>query len=125
LICLENTPDNHSTYLIINLNLSKLFSEILKRGRKGVISILETRLLLRSLIYIPFLNDFESIQILKDLTNCFENHWYSRKDTWNCKSIITELKKLQKYVVLDYTLSGSIIIYDDDYIQWNLNMIPS
>ena len=51
-----------------------------------------------------------------------ENHWYSITKTWNCKSITTELKKLQKFVINEYKISGSIIIYDDYYIQWDLNV---
>ena len=94
----------------------------MKEGKNGVIPILETRLLLHSLIYIPFINENEGTQILKDLTNCMENHWYSLKNTWNCKSIITELKKLQRFVLNDFIISGSIVIYDDDFIQWDLNV---
>ena len=59
IICLENIIDKKSTYYVIDLNLSKLVKQILKKGKNGVIPILETRLLLHSFIYIPFSNENE------------------------------------------------------------------
>jgi hypothetical protein len=44
-------------------------------------SILETRILLHVLIDIPLLDQHKGTQILKDLINCIENHWYSPNDT--------------------------------------------
>ena len=42
------------------------------------------------------------------------------------KDTINTFKKIKidgiSAVVGDYLISGSIIIYDDDYIQWNLNV---
>lgn len=104
------------------MNLSKLIKQILKEGKHGIIPILETRILLHSFLDIPFLKENEGTQILKDLTNCMENHWYSLKDTWNCKSLISGIRKLYRLVLYDYIVSGSLIIYDDDYIYWDLKI---
>ncbi|MFX0000975.1 MAG: hypothetical protein ACFE9Q_12305 [Candidatus Hodarchaeota archaeon] len=122
LVFLENIIDIRANYYVINLKLSKLFKEILKDGKNGIIPILETKMLLHSLINVPFRIENKGLQILKDLTNCMENHWYSSKNTWNCKSIFIQLKKLQNFVLNDYLISGSIVIYNDDYIQWDLNI---
>lgn len=122
LICLENITNTQSTYFIIDLKLSKLFKEILKNCKNGIIPILETRLLLHTLINVPFSNEFEGAQILKDLTNCMENHWYSLKDTWNYKTIISKLRKLHKFVLYDYLLNGSLIMYNDEYIGWDVKI---
>ena len=102
--------------------MSKLVKQILKEGKKGAIPILETRLLLHSFIDIPFLNENEGTQILKDLTNCMENHWYSLNDIWNFKSLISGIRKLHRLILYDYTISGSLIIYADDYIYWDLKI---
>ena len=120
LICLENITDTQSTYLINNIKLSRLFNDILKEGRNGKIPILETRILLHSFTRVTFVNEREAKQILMDLTNCFENKWYSLQNVWNHKTIIKELKTLQRFIFNDYLLSGSIIIFDDDYIKWDL-----
>jgi hypothetical protein len=120
LICLENITNTQSTYFIIDLKLTKLFKEILKNCKNGIIPILETRLLLHTLINTPFSNEFEGTQMLKDLTNCMENHWYSLKDTWNYKTIISKLRKLRKFVLYDYLISGFLIMYSDDYIYWEI-----
>lgn len=122
LICLENIVNTQSTYLIIGLKLSKLFKEILKIKKKEVIPALETRLLLQILTNIHFSNEKKGTQILKDLTNCFENHWYSLQDTWNNKTIISEVKTLNKLTLCDYEINGSLIIYNDEYIHWDLKI---
>ncbi|MFX0004912.1 MAG: hypothetical protein ACFE9C_08365 [Candidatus Hodarchaeota archaeon] len=85
-----------------------------------MIPILETRILLHTLINIPFLNENEGTLILKDLANCIENNWYSKEDTWNYKIIINELKRLQKLILYDYLIYGSLVVYNDNYIKWEL-----
>lgn len=122
LVCLENVVNTHSTYFIIDLKLSKLFQEILKDGKRGVIPILETRVLLRTLLDIPFLEDNEGTLILKDLTNCMENHWYSLRNTWNCKTIVKGIAKLRKLISYDYLIYGSLVIHNDDHIKWDLSV---
>lgn len=116
--CLKSIFENQSTYFILDLRLSKLFNEILRESEKGTIPILETRLLLRVLIDIPFLEKEKGMPILKDLTNCIENHWYSKQDEWNCKTILKQLKTLQNLIVDDYLIYGSFIIYSDNYVEW-------
>ncbi|MFX0040933.1 MAG: hypothetical protein ACFFCY_16630 [Promethearchaeota archaeon] len=96
-----------------------MFNEILKQGKKGIIPIIETRMLLHTLISIPFLNENRGTLILKDLMNCMENNWYSIEDTWNCKSIVNGLKRIQKLILYDYLIYGSFIIYSNDFIKWD------
>ncbi len=122
MICLEKILKKQSTYFIINLKLTKLFKEIFKRSKIGLIPILETRILLRVLIDIPFLNEEMGIQILKDLTNCIINHWYTQKCLWNAKSILSGIRKLKKLIPFDYDINGSFIKYNDDYFYWDLEV---
>ncbi|MFW9972353.1 MAG: hypothetical protein ACFFDF_19360, partial [Candidatus Odinarchaeota archaeon] len=118
-LCLKSIFKEQTTYFIINLKLSKLFNDILREAEKGKIPLLETRLLLHTLIDTPFLKKDKGTQILKDVTNCIENHWYSIEDTWNYKVILKQLKTLQKLIVSEFLIYGSFTIYNDDYIEWN------
>ena len=77
---------------------------------------------MRTLLDIPFSDDNEGTQILKDLTNCMENHWYTLRNTWNCKTIVKLITKLRKLVSYDYLIYGSLVIHNDDHIQWDLSV---
>ncbi|MFX1391070.1 MAG: hypothetical protein ACFE9Z_13480 [Promethearchaeota archaeon] len=122
LICLQNIVEIESTFFIIDLKLSKLFKEILTKRIHGLIPTLEVRILFQVLIKISFTNEDLGRQILKDLTNCLVNHWYSENNLVNAKSIIAGIKKFQKLVLFNYKINGSFIKYDDDYILWDLKV---
>jgi hypothetical protein len=77
---------------------------------------------LQTLVNVPFLNEERGNQILKDLTNCIVNHWYSHKSLWNGKVIIERIEELKELVISDYMISGSFVLNSDDYISWNLEI---
>jgi hypothetical protein len=111
-----------STFFIIDLKLSKLFREILRKSKLVLIPFLETRILLHLLIDIPFLDEEKGNQTLKDLTNCIVNQWYTQNYNWNAKTIISGIKELRKLVLFDYKINGSFVKFNDGVIKWDLKV---
>ena len=119
----KSTTDNielQATYTILNLKISKLFDDVLKELEKGILPILETRILLHCLRNIPFSNEIQGINLLDALVVCMEKELYATHLKWNCKVILKNIMRLQKLVLYDYDINGSLIAYDDGEIFWDV-----
>ena len=126
LVCIEMVKSStanielQATYSIVNLKVSKLFKDVLKELERGVLPILETRVLLYALRNEPFSNEINGINLLDELTVCMEKQLYATHSKWNCRIILKDLKKLQNLVLYEYEINGSLIVYDDGEIFWDL-----
>ena len=126
LVCIEMIKsltaniELQATYSIINLKVSKLFRDVLKELERGILPILETRVLLYALKNEPFSNELKGINLLDALTVCMEKQLYTTHPKWNCNVILRDLKKLKKLVLYEYEINGSLIAYDDGEIFWDL-----
>ena len=76
LVCIESIEDLQATYTILEVKMSKIFEEILRELKKGIIPILETRILLHVLKNEPFSNEMEGLNLLDGLTFCIEKKFY-------------------------------------------------
>lgn len=95
---------------------------MLKELEKGILPILETRILLHCLRNVPFLNEIKGINLLDALNVCMEEQLYTSHTKWSCKVILKDILRLQKLVPYDYDINGSLIIYDNWEIFWDLDV---
>ena len=51
-----------------------------------------------------------------------ENNWYSSRDHWNCKTIVSLIQRLQYLVINNYEISGSFIKFNDSHTDWDLKV---
>ena len=126
LICIETVQSStanielQATYSIINLRVSILFEEVLKELERSILPILETRVLLYALRNEPFSNKLKGINLIDALTVCMEKQLYATHSKWTCNVILKDLKKLQKLALYEYEINGSLIVYNDGEIFWDV-----
>ena len=126
LICIETVQSStanielQSTYSIINLRMSTLFENVIRELEKGIITLLETHILLYSPRNVPFSDAIKGINLLDALTVCMEKQLYTTHSKWNCKVILNDLRRLKKLVLYDYEINGSLIVYEDGEIFWDV-----
>lgn len=110
------------TYVMSTVPLSKLFKEVLKELKLGILPILNVKILLHTLKSIPFTDEIEGVYILENLNECMEDQLYGKSREWNCKTIITKIKELRKLILHDYQIEGSLKLYYDNQIEWDLGV---
>ena len=49
-----------------------------------------------------------------------EKQLHATHSKWNCKVILNDLKRLKKLVLYDYEINGSLIVYEDGEIFWDV-----
>ena len=108
------------TYVIADLSMSKLFKEILKEVKKDILPLLDIKILLYALKSVPFTDEVEGVNITESLNYCMLNQLYGKTPEWNCKTIGSKLKKLKNSVVYDYSIEGSLKLFYDNRIEWDL-----
>lgn len=114
--------DLQATYSILNLSLSDLIKEILEELKKGFIPILELRVLLQSLNFVPFTDEGKGQEVLGDLTECLRNQSYLNQSRWKISNMRKMIVNLQKLILWDYKIDGSLIMYCDDEIIWDMDV---
>ncbi len=104
------------TYVIANLTLSKLFTEILRNLEGSIIPLLDLRILLRVLKDVPYTNEMEGVHIHESLTICLEHELYAKSSEWSCKVIASKVEKLRDLILFDYlidrktfNIAGSVV----------------
>jgi len=117
IVCIENVVDIQATYCIINLSLSDLIDEILQEAKKGFIQILELRILLQSLKFVPFTEERKGEQLLSELIEHIED-----QTEWNITYIVKKVVLLQQLILWDYIINGSLIIYHNNEIKWDIDV---
>ena len=110
------------TYVVNTLPLSKLFKEVLFETSLDILPILNIKILLYALRSIPFNDEVEGLGLLESLNDCMENQLYGRSNEWNCKAISTRIKELRQLVLYDYMVEGSLKLYQDNQILWDLGV---
>ncbi|KKM00829.1 hypothetical protein LCGC14_1800510 [marine sediment metagenome] len=110
------------TYVIANLTLSKLFTEVLRNIEKSIISLLDLRILLRALKDVPYTTEMEGVQIHESLTMCLEHELYAKLGECNCKVIASKVKKLRSLILFDYLIEGSVIVFRSNQPEWDLSV---
>ena len=108
------------TYVVNSLTLSKLFKKVLSEIKLDILPILNIEMLLYVIKSIPFTNEVEGVRFLESLNECMKFQLYGKSREWNCKTIATKIKKLRKLILYDYSIEGSLIIYCDNRIEWDL-----
>ena len=109
-------------YDVSNLKLSKLFNEILREVRRGIIPLLDVEILIYSLESVPFSNEAKGLQLHEALKNCLENELYGKSSEWTCNLIADKLQKLMNLISYDYTIEGSAIVYSSNRPDWDLRV---
>ena len=118
-----NHQNLQETYAVIELNLEKLFREVLKELKKGFLSKLPIKILLYAISQVSLSNIRKGYELLGMLIDCIRNELYTKSTGWGCDRIRKELKKLRKLTKRDYMINGWLRIYDDDHIDWHLKII--
>ena len=108
------------TYAITAVTLSKLFKEVLRELELDILPILNVKILLHTLISIPFTNEIEGITILENLSKCMEDQLYGESRKWSCNTIASKIKKMRNLIRYEYSIEGSLKLSYDDSIEWDL-----
>ena len=45
---------------------------------------------------------------------------YGKSSAWNCKTIASKIKTLRSLILCDYSIKGSLKLYYDNQIEWDL-----
>ncbi|MFX0024303.1 MAG: hypothetical protein ACFE9S_18435 [Candidatus Hermodarchaeota archaeon] len=124
IVCIENIIDIQATYSILNLSLSMLISDIIRGCRQGVINILDVRVFLRALQNVPFSDENFAQKLILELGECVENELYGKVKTWTVKEFQNKIQKIQKLIMWDYNIGGSLTVYNnkDREIWWDLKV---
>ncbi|MFX1569845.1 MAG: hypothetical protein ACFFCV_15945 [Promethearchaeota archaeon] len=122
IVCIEKIVDLQATYSVLNLSLSNLIEEILGDLKDRFIPILEIQVLLHSLKSVPFTDELKGKLILSKLTSCMKNLLNLTKSKWTSTIIMHYILKLQKLILRDYDINGSLVIYNDNDIRWDIDV---
>jgi hypothetical protein len=110
------------TYSVDELNLSNLFVEVVDKVEKNILPILNMHILLYSLKFIPFTNEVKGLEIFEALKECMNYGHHRNSSQWCCKRIVHDLEKLCELIAYDYLIEGSLIVYYDYEIEWDLSV---
>ena len=110
------------TYSVYELNLSRLFVEVVDEVEKDNLPILDMYILLYSLKFVPFTDEAKGLEIFEALKGCMNYELYGKSSQWSCKKIAHELEKLCGLIAYDYLIEGSLIVYYDYDIEWDLSV---
>jgi hypothetical protein len=122
IVCIENIVDLQATYSVLNLSLSNLIEEILEELKRGFIPILEIRVFLHSLKSVPFTDEAKGEFMLYKLIDCMKNQLYITQSKWTPVEIMKYILKLQILILWDYNIDGSLVMYNDNDIRWDMNV---
>jgi len=122
IVCTENIVDLQATYSVLNLSLSNLIEEILEELTSGYIPILEIRVFLQSLKSVPFTDEVRGELLLYKLINSMKNQSYLTQSMWRPAKIMKYILKLQMLILWDYDINGSLVMYNDNEIIWDIDV---
>lgn len=110
------------TYSVYELNLSRLFVEVVDEVEKDILPILDMYILLYSLKFVPFTDEAKGLEIFEALREYMDNALYGKSSQWSCKKIAHALERLCGLIAYDYLIEGSLIVYYDYKIEWDLSV---
>lgn len=96
--------------------------EILRELEMDILPILDVKILAHALRSVPFSKEVEGVDLLENLNECMESQLYGRSHKWNCNVISTKIKELRSLALYDYAIEGSLKIYYDNRIEWDLGV---
>lgn len=120
IICVTLKTKLKATYTIINMKLTTLFDEVVTEVEKGILAILEIRILLHTIKNVAFSNEIEGNKILFELNECMNHQLYTYDSQWSCSAILDKLKALYKLIVHNIIINGSLIWHMNEKIEWDL-----
>ncbi|MBA7530670.1 hypothetical protein ES705_22879 [subsurface metagenome] len=106
------------TYSVDNLLLSRLFEELIKEVKKDILPILDMYILLQALQSVPFTDGAKGIKITENLSKWMNEELYGKEV--KCNEIVKKLRKLNELILYDYVIEGSLTVYHDYHIDWDL-----
>lgn len=110
------------TYSVYNLPLSKLFVEVLDELKRNIIPTLDIHILLYSLRFVPFADEAEGLEAFKALKAGMDEDSYKKPVQWTCTKMCNNLEKLCELIVYEYFIDGSLMVYQDYEIEWDLTV---
>ncbi len=108
------------TYMVYNLPLSKLFVELLDKLKRDILPILDMHILLRALQSVPFTDEAKGIEIAETLSNWMSEELYGKEV--KCNEFANILGELNELILYDYAIKGSLMVYHDYNIDWDLEV---
>jgi len=108
------------TYSVDNLLLSRLFEELIKEVKKDILPILDMYVLLHALQSVPFTNEVKGIEIIEILSIWMNEELYGKEV--KCSEIAKILGELKELILYDYLIEGSLTVYHDYYIEWDIEV---
>ena len=120
IICVNPKAKLKATYTIINMKLTTLFDEVVTEVEKGILAILEIRILLHTIKNVAFSNEIEGNKILFELNECIIHQLYTFDGQWSCSAILDKLKALYKLIAHNIIINGSLIWHMNEKIEWDL-----
>jgi len=122
IMCIENIIDLQATYSVLSLSLSNLIEEILEELKKGIIPILEIRVFLQSLKSVTLTDEAKGELLLNALITYMNELIFLEQSMWTPTKIMKYILKLQNLILWDYHISGSLVIYNDNNIKWDMDV---
>ena len=108
------------TYSVDNLLLSRLFEELIKEVKKDILPLLDMYILLQALQSVPFTDEAKGIKITENLSKWMNEELYGKEV--KCNEIVKKLRKLNELILYDYLIEGSLTVYHDYHIDWDLEV---
>jgi len=108
------------TYSVDNLLLSRLFEELIKEVKKDILPILDMYVLLHALQSVPFTNEVKGIEIIEIHSIWMNEELYGKEV--KCSEIAKILGELKELILYDYLIEGSLTVYHDYYIEWDIEV---
>ena len=115
-ICENSKVNLKTTYTIINMKLTKLFEEVIPKVEKGILPILEMRILVHTLKDVVFSDEMVGNRFLFELCKCLHQN-----DQWSYETILIILKIIRDLITHNLIINGSLINYMDEKIDWDLD----
>jgi len=108
------------TYSVDGLLLSRLFEELIIEVRKEMLPILDMHILLKALQSVPFTDEAKGIEIIEILSRWISKEPYGKGV--KCNEIVKKLRKLNELILYDYIIEGSLTVYRDYHIEWDIEV---
>ncbi|MBA7521692.1 hypothetical protein ES705_13803 [subsurface metagenome] len=108
------------TYLVDNLLLSRLFEELITELKNDILPILDMYILLRALQSVPFTDEAKGIETIEILSRWMNGELYGKGV--KCSEIVKILGELNELILYDYAIEGSLTVYRDYHINWDLEV---
>ena len=100
--------------------MSRLFEELITEIKKDILPILDMYILLQALQSVPFTDEAKGIKITENLSKWMNEELYGKEV--KCNEIVKKLRKLNELILYDYLIEGSLTVYHDYHIDWDLEV---